>query len=331
MKVSNSIPKEKYLLMHILMNRIRRFELTAEELFMKGELPGFLHSYIGEEAVAAGVCSAINENDYITTTHRGHGHVIAKGADVSLMMAELFGKVTGYCKGKSGSMHIINRQLGILGANGIVGGGIPIATGAAMSAQVRGSKQVAVCFFGDGASDEGSFHESINLASVYDLPVLYVCENNMYAESQRQDRHQRIKNVADRASAYNIEGIIADGTDVMDVYKKASYAVEKIRNGSGPILLEALCYRWSGHYIGDPAVYRPKDEALEWRKHKDPIKLYREFLILGKIAKESELDKIIEDEKIRIAAAVDFARSSEYPNNTIALEDVYSDETTNIS
>lgn len=327
MKLKITISKTKYLEIYAQMNRIRQFELTAEDLFMRGELPGFLHSCIGQEASAVGICAALNEDDYITTTHRGHGHVIAKGAEVKLMMAELFGKETGYCKGKGGSMHIISRKLGILGANGIVGGGIPIATGAGLSVQIRGSNQVVVCYFGDGASDEGSFHESINLASVYNLPVLYVCENNLYAESQRQECHQRVKNVADRAVAYGIESIIADGTDVMDVYEKALHAVEKLRNGQGPILFESKCYRWSGHYIGDPAVYRPVEEARQWRENKDPILLYKEYLITNNIADEAELTEIAAQEKQNIMDAVEFARNSKEPNTSAALEDVYSYET----
>ena len=318
-----SLKKEKHLEFFGKMVRIRKFEQKSEELFMRGELPGFLHSYIGEEAAAVGVCGALQTGDYITTTHRGHGHVIAKGADVNFMMAELFGKATGYCMGKGGSMHIFSRELGILGANGIVGGGIPIATGAGLTAKIKGASTVCVSFFGDGASDEGSFHESLNLASIYKLPVLYVCENNMYAESQRQDRHQNIIDVAQRASAYGMDSAIADGTDVLDVYGKTLSAVAKLRNGQGPFLLELKLYRWSGHYIGDPAAYRPKDEPQAWRENRDPIKLYQDYILSNNIADSGELDEISERELRRIDEAVEFSRNSDYPDSGTALEDVY--------
>ena len=317
------VTKKKHLDMFEKMARIRKFELKSEELFMQGELPGFLHSYIGQEASAVGVCAALEAGDYITTTHRGHGHVIAKGADVKFMMAELYAKATGYCKGKGGSMHIFSRELGILGANGIVGGGIPIATGAGLAEQIRGTSAVSVSFFGDGASDEGSFHESINLASVYKLPVLYVCENNMYAESQRQDRHQNIADVAQRAAAYGIEAAIADGTDVLDVYSKAFDAVKKLRKAQGPFLLEIKLYRWSGHYVGDSAPYRDRDEPKYWHENKDPINLYGEYLISNNFATSGELEKMMVREQQRIDDAVEFARSSDAPDIKLALEDVY--------
>ena len=323
MNLKVPIAKEKHLDIFGKMVRIRKFELKAEELFTKGELPGFLHLYTGEEAAAVGVCAALTTADYITTTHRGHGHVIAKGADVKYMMAELYAKSTGYCKGKGGSMHIFSRELGILGANGIVGGGIPIATGAGLAEVVRGTSAVAVSFFGDGASDEGSFHESINLASIYALPVLYACENNMYAESQRQDRHQNIANVAQRAAAYGIESAVVDGTNVVDVYEKALYAVQKLRKGQGPFLLELKCYRWTGHYVGDPALYRAKEEPKEWRENRDPIRLHRELLLADGIASADELDEIVEREQQRIDEAVGFARNSDAPDATMALEDIY--------
>ncbi len=323
MECKIKIEKGKHLELFTLMNRIRMFEQIAEELFLHGEVPGFLHSSIGQEASAVGVCAAIGNDDYMATTHRGHGHVVAKGGDVNRMMAELYGKVTGYCRGKGGSMHISCRELGILGANGIVAGGIPITTGAALSAKMRGTDQVAVSFFGDGASDEGAFHESLNIASIYKLPVLFVCENNHYAESNPQAKHQNIKDVAVRAKAYNIDSVIADGTDIMDVYQKTLTAVEQLRKGNGPILMENKCYRWSGHYVGDPAVYRPKEEPLEWKTNRDPIKLYAGFLRDNKIADSKELEAIAEQETKRIWDAVEFARNSDDPDLTVALEDVY--------
>ena len=325
MECQTTITKEKHIELFTIMNRIRFFEEIAEGLFLNGEIPGFLHSSIGQEASATGICLALNDDDFMGTTHRGHGHVIAKGCDINLMMAELFGKETGYCRGKGGSMHISCRKLGILGANGIVGGGIPIATGAALSAQMRGSGQIVVSFFGNGASDEGSFHESLNIASVYKLPVLFVCENNLYAESNHQEKHQNIKDIADRAKAYNIGSVIADATDVLDVYEKALAAAEELREGQGPILMENKCYRWSGHYVGDPATYRPMEELLEWKTNRDPIKLYAKFLTENNIAIDDELAAIAEQEIKRIRDAVEFARNSDKPDLTAALEDVYAE------
>jgi len=325
MECKIKISKEKHLELYTIMNRIRFFEEIAEELFLSGEIPGFLHSSIGQEASATGICLAINDDDYMSTTHRGHGHVIAKGSDIDLMMAELYGKETGYCRGKGGSMHISCRKLGILGANGIVGGGIPIATGAALSVQIRGTDQVVICFFGDGASDEGSFHESLNIASIYKLPVLFVCENNQYAESNHQSKHQNIKDIAERAKAYDIGSVIADATDIMDVYEKATDAVEALRKGQGPILMENKCYRWSGHYVGDPAAYRSKEEPLEWKTNRDPIKLYSQFLTDNNIAEADDLAIIAEQETKRIWESVEFARNSNKPDLTVALEDVYAE------
>ena len=248
------------------MYKIRRFEQEAVKLFHNKELPGWLHSYIGEEAVAVGVCASLNRDDYITSTHRGHGHCIAKGADLKRMMAELYGKETGYCKGKGGSMHIADFSIGILGANGIVGGGIPIATGTALASQYLEDGRVTVCFFGDGASNQGGFHESLNLASLWKLPVVYVCENNLYAETTPQADHQPIRDIADRAKSYNMPGVIVDGNDVFAVYEKANKAVERARAGRGPTLIECKTYRYRGHWEGDPEVYRTKEEVKEWKK-----------------------------------------------------------------
>lgn len=239
---------------------IREFETTVQKHFAEGEIPGFVHLYLGEEAVGVGACSALKEEDYITSTHRGHGHLLARGGDIKKTMAEIFGKATGYNKGKGGSMHIADVSLGILGANGIVGAGLPIAAGSGISAQILGKESVTICFFGDGASNRGTFHEAINLASVWNLPVVFVCENNMYGISMPQYRAdgrkgQNIKDVSDRAVAYGISGVTVDGNDVMAVREAVIEAVKKARANGGPSLVECKTYRWRGHFEGDPTVY----------------------------------------------------------------------------
>ncbi|MCK4617740.1 thiamine pyrophosphate-dependent dehydrogenase E1 component subunit alpha, partial [Candidatus Aerophobetes bacterium] len=280
------------------------------------------HSYIGEEAVAVGVCASLNRDDYITSTHRGHGHCIAKGADLKRMMAELYGKETGYCKGKGGSMHIADFSIGILGANGIVGGGIPIATGTALASQYLEDGRVTVCFFGDGASNQGGFHESLNLASLWKLPVVYVCENNLYAETTPQADHQPIRDVADRAKSYNMPGVIVDGNDVLAVYEKVNKAVERARAGRGPTLVECKTYRYRGHWEGDPEVYRTKEEVKEWKK-RDPLKKFKKYLLENDITQSKEIsfvEKKIEDE---IKDAIKYAQASPLPKPESALEDLY--------
>lgn len=304
------------------MYKIRRFEQKAVKLFHNKELPGWLHSYIGEEAVAVGVCASLNRDDYITSTHRGHGHCIAKGADLKRMMAELYGKETGYCKGKGGSMHIADFSIGILGANGIVGGGIPIATGTALASQYLEDGRVTVCFFGDGASNQGGFHESLNLASLWKLPVVYVCENNLYAETTPQADHQPIRDIADRAKSYNMPGVIVDGNDVLAVYEETNKAVERARSGRGPTLVECKTYRYRGHWEGDPEVYRTKEEVKEWKK-RDPLKKFKKYLLENDITQSKEIslvEKKIEDE---IKDAVKYAQASPPPRPESALEDLY--------
>jgi pyruvate dehydrogenase E1 component alpha subunit len=304
------------------MVKIRKFEEKAAELFAKGKIPGFVHLYIGEEAVAVGACSALRDNDFITSTHRGHGHIIAKGGNIKFMMAELFGKRTGYCKGKGGSMHIADLDLGILGANGIVGAGLPIAIGAGLSAQVRKTDQVTVCFFGDGASNRGTFHESINVASIWKLPVVFLNENNHYAISFSQKKSMAIPNISDRATAYGIPGLTVDGNDVIAVYEAVSEAVKRARNGNGPTLIEAKTYRWRGHFEGDPVLYRPQEELEEWKK-RDPIKLFKERLVNSGIATEDEIAQIEKKIEEEVEEAVKFAEESPYPNLEETLEDVY--------
>jgi len=306
---------------HRDMVKIRKFEERAVKLFMAGELPGFLHSCLGEEAVAAGACAALKDDDYITSTHRGHGHVIAKGLKLDRMMAELFAKSTGYCKGKGGSMHIADFSQGILGANGIVAGGIPIATGAALSCKMRHTGQVAITFFGDGASNQGAFFEAANFAAVWDLPIVFVCENNLYAVSTYQNKHQKIENVADRAAAFGFPGIIADGNDPIRVYQAVSSAVERARRGNGPTLIECKTYKWLGHYVGDPADYRPEDEVKEW-KGKEPLGRYEHYLRKAGVLTGEKIDKIHEEVEREVDRAVEFARQSPSPRPEDALLDI---------
>jgi acetoin:2,6-dichlorophenolindophenol oxidoreductase subunit alpha len=319
-------PLDKPLLLDIYrkMATVRQFEETAADLFLKGQIPGFLHVYVGEEAVAAGVMAHLTPQDMITSTHRGHGHAVAKGARLDMMFAELHGKKTGYCHGKGGSMHIADLDLGILGANGIVGGGVPIATGAGLALKMQGKDRVTVCFFGDGASNTGAFYEGVNLAAVWNLPVVFVCENNQYAESTPRATHQKVKYVSDRAAAFNISGVSMDGMDVFDVYQKAGEAIDRARAGQGPILLEARTYRFFGHFVGDPQNYRAKEEVEEWKK-RDPIQMFRARVIQeGKIA-AGELDAIEAQITKDIAAAVDFARKSPEPDIEAALQDIFTE------
>ena len=303
---------------------IRKFEEKICNDYAKGLIPGLAHLYIGEEAVAVGVCSALNDEDYITSTHRGHGHCVAKGGDIPQMMAEIYGRTSGYCKGKGGSMHIADLNLGILGANGIVGAGIPIAVGAALSAKLRKTNQVAVSFFGDGATNQGAFHEGLNLASIWDLPVVFVCENNLYGLGTIQSRHQNIEDISIRATSYGIEGLTIDGNDVDEVYDAAVKAVEKARKGQGPTLLECKTYRWRGHHEGDPnqgAKYRTKEEIETWQ-NKCPI-LNLEKKLLNEGADNSLLEKIQDEVQSEIDSAVDFSMTCTMPTLEEVLEDVY--------
>jgi pyruvate dehydrogenase E1 component alpha subunit len=316
------IPREKLVLMYARMLQIRHFETRVKELFAAGEMPGFVHLYLGQEAVAAGACAALRDDDYITSTHRGHGHIIAKGAEMKYMMAELYGKATGYNKGKGGSQHIAWPGLGILGANGIVGGGLPIAAGAAFSARLRKSGQVAVCFFGDGASNEGSFHEALNLASAFNLPVIYVCENNLYGVGTRQARVRKIEDIAERAVGYAMPGLVVDGNDVLAVYEAAQEAVERARAGGGPALIECKTYRWRTHFEGERDTYRPPAEVEEWTK-REPIAPYRRLLVERGVISEQEADAIEQRVVSEVEEAVEFARTSPLPAPESALEDLW--------
>jgi pyruvate dehydrogenase E1 component alpha subunit len=316
------IPRETLLLMYERMLKIRHFESRVRDLFAAGEMPGFVHLYLGEEAVAVGVCAALNEDDYITSTHRGHGHIIAKGGDVKRMMAELYGKATGYNKGKGGSMHIADPSLGILGANGIVGAGIPIATGAGMSSKLLKTGQVAACFFGDGASNQGTFHEAINIASAFDLPVIYVCENNLYGVGTRQSQVRKVEDIADRGIGYGIPGLAVDGNDVMAVYEASAEAVARARAGQGPTLIECKTYRWQTHFEGEPDTYRPPEEVQAWRK-REPIAAFRQRLIEDGVLDEAEAARIEGDVIAELDAAVEYARKSPLPEPETALQDLW--------
>lgn len=314
--------KEKLAEMYRKMLEIRFFEERVFELYAQNLVPGTIHLYAGEEAVAVGVCSSLREVDYVTSTHRGHGHCIAKGADLKRTMAEILGKSTGYCKGKGGSMHIADFAIGMLGATAVVGAGLPIAVGAGLSVKLRGTDQVVACFFGEGASNQGTFHESINMASVWRLPVIFVCENNLYAMGTRQSRVMNIENIADRAVAYGIPGVVVDGNDVLAVYEAAQRAVQRARKGEPPSLLECKTYRLRGHSRVDPARYRPKEEVEEWLS-RDPIKRFEERLMQMKAFTEAEIQQIKREVSSAIEEAVRFAMESPYPAPEEALEDVY--------
>ncbi|MDP2918673.1 MAG: thiamine pyrophosphate-dependent dehydrogenase E1 component subunit alpha [Dehalococcoidia bacterium] len=316
------IEKEKLIEMYRTMVRIREFEERVSKEFAAGNIPGFVHIYTGEEAVATGVCANLRKDDYITSTHRGHGHLIAKGGRTDLMMAELYGRRTGYCRGKGGSMHIADTELGILGANGIVGGGINIAGGAALSAQMRGTNQAVVCFLGDGASNRGTFHEGVNMAACWNLPVVYVIENNLYAEKTRITDTARVTNLADRATAYGIPDVTVDGNDVTAVYEAIHEAISRARQGKGPTLVECKTYRWHGHFEGDRQTYKPKEEAEAWKK-KDPVPAFRKKLIETGVFTQADAERIHQMIADEIENAVKFARESPLPAPEETLEDVY--------
>lgn len=316
------ISKTIHLEMLKKMLEIRKFEEQVDQFYMKGEVHGTGHLYIGMEATAVGSILAIKKDDLITSTHRGHGHCIAKGADLKLMMAELLGKATGYCKGKGGSMHIADISLGILGANGIVGGGIAIATGAALAVKETGSGQVVLCFFGDGATNQGVFHESLNMASIWKLPVLYIIENNKYGMGFPVTKAVNIDTLSKRACSYGIKGLTIDGNDVVGVYNTVDKLSGEMRNGEGPVLLECLTYRWKGHSRMDAERYRTKEELEEW-KTKCPIKRFKKYLIEKNIAGQEEIDSIEDEVRQEIDSACSFAVESPFPNPEEALEDVY--------
>jgi TPP-dependent pyruvate/acetoin dehydrogenase alpha subunit len=319
------ISKEELLRLYRIMLTIRRFEERVVVDYHSGAIPGIVHSYIGQEAVATGVCTNLRRDDRIVSNHRGHGHCIAKGADLNRMMAEIYGRKTGYCKGKGGSMHIADFAIGMLGANGIVAGGLPIAAGAAIAAQLEGGNKVVALFFGDGATNEGEFHEVLNLASIWKLPLIFACENNGYGVNTPVKVATGLQYVSKRATGgYGIPSVIVDGNNVVSVYETTQKAVGRVRAGGGPVFLEFITYRWRGHYEapGLPDL-RPQEEIESWKK-KDPIIRFERVLVKNRIVKQETLEEINIQVMQQIQTAVDYALASPLPAPEDALEDVFS-------
>ncbi|CAK7260703.1 MULTISPECIES: thiamine pyrophosphate-dependent dehydrogenase E1 component subunit alpha [unclassified Shinella] len=307
------------------MHLIRQFEEGAEESYMRGLIHGTMHLSIGQEASAMGICMPLTVEDQITSTHRGHGHCIAKGADVARMFAEFFGKTTGYCAGRGGSMHIADVTTGNLGANGIVGGGLPIAVGAALTAKRLKTGKVVVCFFGDGANNEGAFHESLNMAAVWSLPVIFVCENNGYGMSTSTARSTAVANIADRAPAYGMPGVIVDGNVLSDVAEATHNAVQRARRGEGPTLIETKTYRYRGHSKSDRNRYRTKDEIEDWMTNRDPIARYEAQLQEFGVASPEEIEAVRVSVRQEIAAGIEFAKESPMPEISGLADNVYTE------
>ena len=322
------IPKETLIAMYRQMVRIREFEERAGLLTTENKAPGVVHLYAGEEAVAVGVCTHLTNNDYITSTHRGHGHCIAKGGDLKKMMAELYGKATGYCKGKGGSMHIAAVELGMLGANGIVGAGGPSAVGAAWGCRYKRKGQVTVCFFGDGAAAEGAFHEAANFANIHKLPVVFVCENNLWGELMPFELHHPIKDLADLAHGYNMPGVVVDGMDVLAVYETAGEAIARARRGEGPSLLECKTYRFYDH-VGRQWLskdVRPPEQVAYW-KGRDPIPSYRKTLIERGVLTDAQAEGIVAEARKAVDEAVEFGEQCPYPEPAALYADVFGEVT----
>ena len=296
----------------------RTFEENAEEMYTMGKVWGTMHLSIGQEALAAGAISALAREDYLLNTHRGHGHFLQWGGDLNRMMAEFLGKETGYCRGRGGSMHIADVESNNLGAQGIVAGNLPISVGVGLSIQMRGTKQVVLTLFGDGGTNEGAFHEALNMASIWKLPVIYFCENNGYAMSMPISRAINIKHISDRSKAYNIPGVTIDGNDVITVHRAVREAAEHARNGEGPTLIEAITYRWRGHSKGDKQLYRTRDEVKGWMKQ-DPILRFAKLLKVN----NEELDKLTKQAKEEIRKAVEFAQNSPEPSVNTLMDGIY--------
>lgn len=316
------IDKQKQLWIYRVMNEIRFFEEKAYEFFAANKLRGSVHLYTGEEAIASAIVSQLSDEDYITSTHRGHGHGIAKSGDLKSAMAELMGKETGFCHGRGGSMHIADLKKGNLGANAIVGGGIPIAVGGALAQSYLGKDNVTVTFFGDGASNQGTFHESLNLASVWNLPIIFVCENNGFGISVPVKQSTSVKDVSVRAKGYDMPGITVDGNDVYAIYEAAETAIKRARQGKGPTLIECKTYRWRGHWTGDPEVYRTKEEVKAWIE-KDPIKRMKARMLEDKVATEAELEAIEKKAMADVEEAAAFAVASPEPDPKTVMDNVY--------
>lgn len=318
------IEKERLLRIYETMVKIRKFEEKALSLFENNQLRGSVHLCIGQEAIPATICSHLRDEDYITSTHRGHGHCIAKGADLDRALAELMGKETGYCKGRGGSMHIADVTKGNLGANAIVGAGIPIAVGAGLASQIEETDQVTVSFFGDGASNQGVFHEALNLAAIWKLPVIFVCENNQFGITMPVDESTSVKDIATRAKAYSMPGEAVDGNDVFAVEEAISKAIDRARRGKGPTLIECKTYRWKGHWTGDPEVYRTREDVESWKK-KCPIERLENHLIKEKILTKKEIEAVHERCRNIVEKAAEFALSSPEPDPSRVMEDVFCD------
>ena len=319
------VKKDEVIKMYAAMVKIRRVEERLMEVFATGIIPGFIHVSIGQEAVAVGVCSALRKDDYITNTHRGHGQAIAKGIDLKGFIAEIYGKRNGVCKGRSGSMHIADKARGILGSNGIVGGGIPLAMGNAFASQYLNDGRVTVCFFGDGASNEGTFHESLNLASLWNLPIMFCCENNEWAQFTPIEKYIRIEEISKRAAAYGMPGISVDGDDILAVYDAAKKAVNRARKGKGPTLIECKTHRWFGHFAGDKQKYRSPEEIETVRQY-DPIQRFQKRLAELNILDEKDIDSIEQRIRWEIEQAVKFAEESPPPEPGELFDDVYGEE-----
>ncbi len=317
-----TLPPEQLLDMLRMMELIRAFEEKADELFALGKVHGTMHLSLGQEAVPTGVCAVLRPDDYILSTHRGHGHCLARGADVRYMMAEFLGKETGYCRGRGGSMHIADVERGNLGANGIVAGGVPLATGVGLSIQLRRTTQVCVAFFGDGAANEGAFHEALNLAAVWQLPVVFVCENNQYAMSMPVAAAMRIERISDRAYAYGMPGMTVDGMDVLTVYGAAAAAVSRARAGEGPTLVECVTYRYKGHSKSDRQRYRTREEVEQWRS-RDPIARFRGVLQEQGVLSAETVESLAAETHAAIETAVQFAEASPEPDPATLLDGVY--------
>lgn len=317
----NKPSKTKLIEFYTTMVRIRKVEEKLMEVFSKGEILGFLHVSIGQEAAPVGVCAHLDPTDYISTTHRGHGWAVAKGIELKRAMAELFGKKEGFCLGRSGSMHLADANIGIMGANGIVGGGIPIAAGAAFAAQYKKTDRVAVATFGEGATGEGSFHETLNFASIKKLPIIFVCENNGWAEFSPRKIHMPIESVTSRALAYDIPAVSVSN-DVYEIYSEAGKAIARARKGGGPTVLEIMCDRWHGHYIGDAQPYRGK-ELVEKAMSKDCILNFENDLVKSKVFKKSDVERINSEVNSEVEDAVSFARECPFPDESQMLDGLY--------
>lgn len=318
-----SIPVDILPIIYRKMVGIRKVELALKQRFSDGAVPGFIHLYIGEEAIASAVCACLNKDDYVVSTHRGHGHFVAKGASFRKIFAEVEGKETGFCMGKGGSMHMVDIENGLYGTTGIVGAGFPAAAGLAFAAQKKGNGRVAVCFFGDGAVNEGTFHEAMNLSAIWKLPVVFVCENNLYAQSTPQEYHQVVQDISLRAAGYGMPGVSVDGMDAFAVYDAAKTAVKRARAGEGPTLIEAKTYLFGGHYEGDAMAYRYPDEIEYYRTHRDCIKLFREAVIEQGLMKKEELDEIDADIDKEIEKAISYAEKSAFPKPSQLFENTY--------